>query len=97
MLQLDNLSGMTFLDVGSGSGLFSLAAYNLGAKVVSFDFDAQSVWCTNQLRERFCSDKRRWTVKIGSILEADFIKTLGHFDIVYSWEYYITQVTSGKP
>jgi len=32
-----------FLDVGSGSGLFSLAARRLGAKVLSFDYDAESV------------------------------------------------------
>ena len=39
--------GNTFLDVGSGSGLFSLAARRLGAKVYSFDYDANSVACTN--------------------------------------------------
>ena len=39
MLEVENLEGKSFLDVGSGSGLFSLAARNLGAKVFSFDFD----------------------------------------------------------
>ena len=38
-LQVNDLRGRTFLDVGSGSGLFSLAAHRLGAKVLSFDFD----------------------------------------------------------
>ena len=39
MLNVESLSGKTFLDMGSGSGLFSLAAHRLGAKVHSFDFD----------------------------------------------------------
>jgi 2-polyprenyl-6-hydroxyphenyl methylase/3-demethylubiquinone-9 3-methyltransferase len=33
MLEIQDLQGKTFLDIGSGSGLFSLAAYRLGAKV----------------------------------------------------------------
>ena len=53
MLGVESLAGKTFLDVGSGSGLFSLAARNLGAKVLSFDFDQSSVWCTAELKERF--------------------------------------------
>ena len=40
------LAGRTFLDVGSGSGLSSLAARRLGATVTSFDYDSQSVACT---------------------------------------------------
>ena len=43
MLGLDNLSGKKFIDIGCGSGLFSLSARNLGAKVFSFDFDEYSV------------------------------------------------------
>jgi len=39
MLNLERLDGKTFLDIGSGSGLFSLAARNLGASVFSFDYD----------------------------------------------------------
>ncbi|OYP36028.1 class I SAM-dependent methyltransferase [Rhodopirellula sp. MGV] len=46
------LAGRTFLDIGSGSGLFSLAAWRLGANVTSIDFDPQSVKCTEVLRER---------------------------------------------
>ena len=44
MLDVESLEGKSFLDIGSGSGLFSLAAKNLGAKVFSFDFDELSVW-----------------------------------------------------
>jgi len=50
MLNAETLEGKTFLDVGSGSGLFSLAAKMLGAKVYSFDYDPQSVACTAELK-----------------------------------------------
>src|SRR6476659_9303866 len=50
MLEVDSLEGKTFLDIGSGSGLFSLAARRLGARVHSFDFDPKSVACTRALR-----------------------------------------------
>src|SRR6478609_7250871 len=43
MLSSENLNGKTFLDIGSGSGLFSLVAKRLGATVHSFDYDTNSV------------------------------------------------------
>ena len=49
-LEVDSLEGKSFLDIGSGSGLFSLAARKLGARVHSFDFDPQSVACAAELR-----------------------------------------------
>ena len=57
MLEVENLEGKSFLDVGSGSGLFSLAARNLGAEVVSFDFDETCVWCTSELKKRAWREK----------------------------------------
>ena len=53
MLEVDNLNGKSFLDIGSGSGLFSLAARRLGAKTFSFDYDPQSVACTRELKRRY--------------------------------------------
>ena len=76
------LAGRRFLDAGCGSGLFSLAASRLGGVVVGFDFDPQSVACTRELQRRFGGD---WPVKEGSVLDADFLASLGVFDIVYSW------------
>jgi 2-polyprenyl-3-methyl-5-hydroxy-6-metoxy-1,4-benzoquinol methylase len=35
-----SIKGKTFLDAGSGSGLFSLAARRLGATVHSFDYES---------------------------------------------------------
>jgi 2-polyprenyl-3-methyl-5-hydroxy-6-metoxy-1,4-benzoquinol methylase len=85
MLELDSLAGKTFLDIGSGSGLFSLAARRLGAKVHSFDYDPQSVACTMELKRRFFPDDADWVVEEGSVLDTDFLKRLGQFDVVYSW------------
>ncbi len=84
-LQVQNLVEESFLDVGSGSGLFSLAARRLGARVHSFDYDPSSVACTRTLRERFFPGDDRWTVERGSALDEDYIRSLGQFDVVYSW------------
>jgi 2-polyprenyl-3-methyl-5-hydroxy-6-metoxy-1,4-benzoquinol methylase len=84
MLGVESLSNLRFLDVGSGSGLFSLAARQLGATVHSFDYDPQSVECTLELRRRYSSD-RQWTVEQGSVLDKTYLATLGQFDVVYSW------------
>ena len=85
MLEVDSLDEKTFLDVGSGSGLFSLAAKNLGAEVFSFDFDESSVWCTAELKKRFYEDDNAWKITQGSVLDDNFIEKLGQFDYVYSW------------
>jgi 2-polyprenyl-3-methyl-5-hydroxy-6-metoxy-1,4-benzoquinol methylase len=85
MLRIDNLKGMTVLDIGSGSGLFSLAARNLGARICSFDYDPASVACTRELRSRYFANDPNWVVDEGSVLDQDFMKSLGSFDIVYSW------------
>ncbi|MFC5498401.1 class I SAM-dependent methyltransferase [Caenimonas terrae] len=85
MLGLSSLTGKMFLDVGSGSGLFSLAARRLGARVFSFDFDPQSVACTRELRRRYFPDNSDWTVEEGSALDRAYLDRLGGFDIVYSW------------
>lgn len=86
MLGRDHLEGLSFLDVGSGSGLFSLAATRLGARRVhSFDYDPSSVGCTQELRRRYAAEDTDWTVEQGSALDGDYLRSLGHFDLVYSW------------
>lgn len=79
------LEGKRFLDVGSGSGLSSLAARRLGAHVTSFDYDTASVECTRELRSRFFPEDADWQVEQGSILDAAYVDSLGRFDIVHSW------------
>lgn len=85
MLDLENLSGKRFLDIGSGSGLFSLAARRLGGRVHSFDYDPQSVACTRELKRRYFPEDVDWVIEQGSILDRDYTQSLGKFDIVYSW------------
>ena len=80
-----SLTGKTFLDIGCGSGLFSLAARRLGAKVHSFDYDTNSVGCVQTLRDRFYSQDSDWTIEQGSVLDERYLAALGSFDIVYSW------------
>jgi 2-polyprenyl-3-methyl-5-hydroxy-6-metoxy-1,4-benzoquinol methylase len=84
-LGIDDLSGKTFLDIGSGSGLFSLAAKRLGANVTSFDYDPKSVACTQHLKSLYFKDDITWRIEEGSVLDLQYLETLGKFDIVYSW------------
>jgi len=85
MLDIEDLTGKRFLDAGSGSGLFSLVARRLGAKVHSFDYDPASVACTRELRLRYFPDDPDWIVEEGSVLDSGYLESLGLFDIVYSW------------
>lgn len=85
MLNVKSLDGKTFLDIGSGSGMFSLAAKLLGAKVFSFDYDPQSVGCTAELKRRYFPNDNNWIVETGSVLDEKYLQSLGQYDIVYSW------------
>ena len=85
MLEVETLAGQTFIDIGSGSGLFSLAARKLGATVHSFDYDPHSFACTSELRRRYYPDDPSWTVEHASVLDQAYMRSLGTFDVVYSW------------
>jgi 2-polyprenyl-3-methyl-5-hydroxy-6-metoxy-1,4-benzoquinol methylase len=85
MLEVQSLEGKTFIDIGSGSGLFSLAARKMGAKVHSLDYDPHSVACTRELKRRYFLNDPDWTVESGSVLDTNYLGNLGQFDIVYSW------------
>lgn len=85
MLEVESLAGKSFLDIGCGSGLFSLAARRLGARVHSFDYDPQSVACATELRRRYFPADERWVIEEGSALDTDYLRRLGAFDVVYSW------------
>ena len=85
MLELENLAGMSVLDIGCGSGLFSLAARELGATVTSFDYDPTSVSTTRALQQRYRPADPDWTIEQGSVLDRQYLDRLGQFDVVYSW------------
>lgn len=85
MLSVTTLEGKNFLDIGCGSGLFSLAARRLGAEVYSLDYDPQSVACADELKKRYFPNDAQWTIQKGSVLDLDYLKSLGKFDVVYSW------------
>lgn len=84
-LGAESLAGKSMIDVGCGSGIHSLAAIRSGvSKLVSFDYDPLSVSATNTLRKR-AGMPESWHLTQGSVLDTNFLSTLGRFDIVYSW------------
>lgn len=85
MLSLENIREKKFIDIGSGSGLFSLAARRLGAYVFSFDYDKESVACTQELKNRYFANDNNWQITSGDVLDSKYLESLGTFDIVYSW------------
>lgn len=82
-----DIRGKTFLDVGSGSGLHSLAALSLGAaSVQAVDHDPQSVQATSALLSTFATGQA-WAAAQGDILNGTLSESLTGkgFDVVYSW------------
>jgi 2-polyprenyl-6-hydroxyphenyl methylase/3-demethylubiquinone-9 3-methyltransferase len=84
-LDVQDLQNKSFLDIGSGSGLFSLAARQMGARVHSFDYDQASVDCTKRLKDTFFPGDPHWTIEQNSVLNEQYIESCGKFDICYSW------------
>jgi SAM-dependent methyltransferase len=85
MLKLDRLDGLTFVDLGCGSGIFSLAALRLGAAaIVSLDYDPLSVECARSLKDRF-APASNWRVARDDATDRTLPSRVGTFDVVYSW------------
>ena len=78
-------AGTRFLDVGCGSGLFSLCARSAGCEVTSFDYDPDAVSCAKELRDRYYPDDSNWAVLQGSVLDKEFLESLNTYDVVYAW------------
>ena len=82
MFDREAIRGASFLDIGCGSGLHSLAAARLGAaRVVAVDIDADSVSTTKALLARHHVSAE---VSISSVFDLT-AGNIGTFDIVYSW------------
>ena len=85
-LRVDSLKGLSFLDIGCGSGLHSLAAVRSdAASVVGFDFDKDAVETSLKVREMAAGNDARWSVEQGSVLDSARMQSMPKFDIVYSW------------
>lgn len=79
------LEGKSFLDIGCGSGIHSLAALRAGAsRVVSIDVDPFSIRAARTVRE-MAESPASWEVLEGSILDRDFLSRLEPAEVVYSW------------
>jgi SAM-dependent methyltransferase len=79
-----------FIDIGCGSGIFSLSALRLGcSKVISFDVDRYSIEATKKVKNRFSyllPEDYLWEIFTGDVLDENLISRLEKSgDIVYSW------------
>ena len=84
-LHRQDLQNLSFMDIGSGSGLHSMAAYDAGAtRIHSFDYDEMSVRTTARLKE-LAGSPSNWTVEKGDVLNVNYLESLGLWDVVYSW------------
>jgi SAM-dependent methyltransferase len=84
-IRMDSLKGLTFVDIGCGSGVHSLAAYHMGAdRIISFDYDPDSVATTKKIHE-YAGGPHNWSVEQGSVLDKSYMEDLPKSDIIYSW------------
>jgi len=82
----NGIANQSFLDLGCGSGLFSIAATQLGArKVLGVDIDPLSVDTSQCNATQWLKDLSLISFRQLSVLDTDQIKKLDRFDIVYSW------------
>ena len=51
----------------------------------AFDSDAKSVATSRALRDVFATGDSDWTIEHGDVLDEAYIKSLGTYDVVYSW------------
>lgn len=80
----EDKAGAAFLDIGSGSGLSSLAALRLGcARVHAVDYDPVSVATTRATLSRHAAGQA-WVCEEDSVFNLAPDK-IGRFGIVYSW------------
>lgn len=80
-----DLDNKRLLDAGCGSGLFSLAARLCGYKVHSFDYDVDSVECTESIKKKYRNGDADWKIERGSVLDKEYLNNLGKYNVVYSW------------
>lgn len=89
LIGTETIEGRTFLDIGCGSGLFSVAAAMCGAaRVVGFDSNRKSVNVSKQNLMRLGAElqgKAMPEFLLGDVLDDSFLVSLPKFDVVYAW------------
>ena len=85
LIQKESLVGLSFLDVGCGSGLFSLGAYRLGAaRVVGLDVNPRCIETSKRNRDRLIPGSPV-EFHVASALDPEQLKAFNTFDVVYAW------------
>ncbi len=87
LLDRRSLDGCSFVDVGAGSGLFSIAAVRLGAqRVVALDRDQECLAAVAGNAARFLDDSQRARLEVqhGDALASHTLPAAS-FDVVYAW------------
>lgn len=80
LIPRSEIEGASWLDIGSGSGIHSLAAHRLGAgDITALDIDRDSVETTRRV---LAANGAKARTERMSVFE---MGALGQFDIVYSW------------
>jgi 2-polyprenyl-6-hydroxyphenyl methylase/3-demethylubiquinone-9 3-methyltransferase len=85
LLQRDTLNGVSFLDVGCGSGLFSIAAHKLGAtRIIGIDINPRCIAVSERNRDNLVPGAPI-AFQRASALSPESLDGLGQFDVVYAW------------
>lgn len=80
----EGIKGKTFIDIGCGSGLFSIAALRQGCKnLLAIDIDPICVSITKNNIKKYWNEPN-WHCKVKSVFDLDK-NEIGEFDLVYSW------------
>ncbi|MSR78249.1 MAG: class I SAM-dependent methyltransferase [Candidatus Omnitrophica bacterium] len=84
-LDRQDLNGLSMIDIGCGSGLFSYAAFESGAcPLFSVDYDGLAVDCAKRLWEH-AGKPQDWNIQQGSILNDPKALNIPRSDLVYAW------------
>jgi 2-polyprenyl-6-hydroxyphenyl methylase/3-demethylubiquinone-9 3-methyltransferase len=85
LLQRERLDGMRVLDIGCGSGLFSVSAARLGAaQVVGVDINPTCLSVSERNQRTFAPDAAI-ELRLASALDRAGMAALGQYDLVYAW------------
>jgi len=90
LMNNENISGKTFLDIGFGQGLSLLNATTLGAKTVGCDINPKCKEVLELNKQKYPALKDTTIpVVVGSITEKETVERIktynNKFDIVHSW------------